>query len=99
MTDRITPRRFHEASSGVCARFRAGVFGADVALVNVIGRLADAAGNEIKQGHQDPPRRAELFRNAPGSSGETGQIQVWARMSSVVAISANSPLMLVRATA
>ncbi len=52
MTERITPRQFHEAAgvedwralfSGVCAHFRSGSFAAGVALVDAIGRLADAA--------------------------------------------------------
>lgn len=52
MTDRITPRQFHEADGvgdwrvlfeGACAYFRTGSFAAGVALVEAIGRLADAA--------------------------------------------------------
>ncbi len=52
MTERITPRQFHEAVgvedwrvlfSGASAHFRTGSFAAGVALVDAIGRLADAA--------------------------------------------------------
>jgi 4a-hydroxytetrahydrobiopterin dehydratase len=52
MTERITPRQFHEAYGvedwrvlfeGACAHFRTGSFAAGVALVDAIGRLADAA--------------------------------------------------------
>ncbi len=52
MTGRITPRQFHEAVGvedwrvlfeGACAHFRTGSFAAGVALVDAIGRLADAA--------------------------------------------------------
>ncbi len=51
MTERITPRQFHEAGGvedwrvlfgGACAHFRTGSFAAGVALVDAIGRLADA---------------------------------------------------------
>jgi 4a-hydroxytetrahydrobiopterin dehydratase len=52
MTERITKRQFHEADGvedwrvlfhGACAHFRTGSFAAGVALVDAIGRLADAA--------------------------------------------------------
>lgn len=52
MTERITPGEFHEAEGvddwrvlfeGACAHFRTGSFAAGVALVDAIGRLADAA--------------------------------------------------------
>jgi len=52
MTERITPRQFHEAVGvedwrvlfdGACAHFRTGSFWAGVALVDAIGSLADAA--------------------------------------------------------
>jgi len=52
MTERISPRQFHEAVGvedwrvlfgGACAHFRTGSFAAGVALVDAIGRLADAA--------------------------------------------------------
>ncbi len=52
MTERIRPRQFHEAVGvedwrvlfeGACAHFRSGSFAAGVALVDAIGRLADAA--------------------------------------------------------
>jgi 4a-hydroxytetrahydrobiopterin dehydratase len=52
MTERISPRQFHEAGgvedwrvlfSGACAHFRTGSFATGVALVEAIGRLADAA--------------------------------------------------------
>jgi 4a-hydroxytetrahydrobiopterin dehydratase len=55
MTERITPRQFHEADgvedwrvvfSGVCAHFRTGSFAASVALVDAIGALAEAGGHE-----------------------------------------------------
>jgi pterin-4a-carbinolamine dehydratase/predicted RNA-binding protein with PIN domain len=52
MTERITPRQFHEAVGvedwrvlfeGACAHFRTGSFATGVELVDVIGKLADAA--------------------------------------------------------
>ncbi len=52
MTERISPRQFHEAGgvedwrvvfSGACAHFRTNSYGVGVALVGAIGRLADAA--------------------------------------------------------
>jgi 4a-hydroxytetrahydrobiopterin dehydratase len=52
MTETITPQQFHEASgvddwrvltNVACAHFRTGSFAAGVALVDAIGRLADAA--------------------------------------------------------
>ena len=52
MTERITPRQFHEATGvedwrvlfeGACAYFGTGSFATGVALVDAIGRLADAA--------------------------------------------------------
>ncbi len=52
MTERISPRQFHAAVGvedwrvlfdGACAHFRTGSFAAGVALVDAIGRLADAA--------------------------------------------------------
>lgn len=52
MTDRITPRQFHEASGvedwrvlfhGAFAHFRTGTFAKGLALVNAIGDLAEAA--------------------------------------------------------
>jgi 4a-hydroxytetrahydrobiopterin dehydratase len=52
MTERITAQQFHEAAgledwralfSGACAHFRTGTFATGVALVDAIGRLADAA--------------------------------------------------------
>jgi 4a-hydroxytetrahydrobiopterin dehydratase len=52
VTGRITPRQFHEQAgtddwrvlfSGACTHFRTTSFGAGVALVHEIGRLADAA--------------------------------------------------------
>src|SRR3990172_9279416 len=52
MTELITPRQFHEADGvedwrvlfgGACAHFRTGSFAAGVALMDAIGRLADAA--------------------------------------------------------
>ena len=52
MTERITPRQFHESVGvadwrvlfeGACAHFRTGSFATGVALVDAIGRLADAA--------------------------------------------------------
>ena len=51
MTNGISPRRFHGAAGvvsrrvvigGACADFRTGSFAASVALVDAIGRLADA---------------------------------------------------------
>ena len=52
MTERISPREFHQADgvddwrvvfSGACTYFKTGSFRAGVALVNAIGELADAA--------------------------------------------------------
>jgi 4a-hydroxytetrahydrobiopterin dehydratase len=52
MPERITPQQFHdaegvgdwrEAGAGVCAHFATGSFATGVALVDEIGRLADAA--------------------------------------------------------
>ena len=52
MLERITPQRFHDAEGvedwrevgvGVCAYFKTGSFATGVALVDEIGRLADAA--------------------------------------------------------
>jgi 4a-hydroxytetrahydrobiopterin dehydratase len=52
MTERISPREFHQADgvddwrvvfSGACAYFKTGSFRVGVALVNAIGELADAA--------------------------------------------------------
>ena len=52
MTERITPQQFHDAAgvedwrvlfSGACTHFRTGSFAKGVALVDAIGRLADAA--------------------------------------------------------
>jgi 4a-hydroxytetrahydrobiopterin dehydratase len=52
MTERISPRQFHEAAGvedwrvlfgGACAHFRTGSFAVGVALVDAIGRLAEGA--------------------------------------------------------
>ncbi len=48
MSETITPRRFHEVDWRVvrdeaCTHFRTGSFAEGVALVDAIGRLADAA--------------------------------------------------------
>ena len=48
MSETITPQRFHEVDwrvvrSDACAHFRTGSFAAGVALVDAIGRLAEAA--------------------------------------------------------
>ena len=52
MTERISPREFHEAGGvddwrvvfgGACAHFKTGSFRVGVALINAIGDLADAA--------------------------------------------------------
>jgi pterin-4a-carbinolamine dehydratase len=52
MTERISPREFHQADdgddwrvvfSGACAHFKTGSFRVGVELVNAIGQLADAA--------------------------------------------------------
>lgn len=52
MTERISPREFHEAGGvddwrvlfgGACTHFKTGSFRAGVALINAIGDLADAA--------------------------------------------------------
>jgi 4a-hydroxytetrahydrobiopterin dehydratase len=59
MSETITPRRFHEADWRVvrddaCTHFRTGSFAAGVALVDAIGRLADAANH-----HPDVDLRSE----------------------------------------
>jgi 4a-hydroxytetrahydrobiopterin dehydratase len=63
MTDGITKRQFHKADgvedwrvlfSGPCAHLRTGLFLAGVALVDAIGRLADAANH-----HPDVDLRSE----------------------------------------
>jgi 4a-hydroxytetrahydrobiopterin dehydratase len=55
MVERITPGQFHAAGgvedwrvlySGACTYFRTGSFATGVALVDAIGALADAEGNE-----------------------------------------------------
>lgn len=55
MTERISPRQFHEAAGvedwrvvfdGACAHVRTGSFAAGVALVDASGRFADAEGKE-----------------------------------------------------
>ena len=48
MSETISPQRFHEfdwrvVRDDACAHFRTGSFAAGVALVDAIGRLADAA--------------------------------------------------------
>jgi 4a-hydroxytetrahydrobiopterin dehydratase len=64
MTDTITPKRFHEAEDvedwrvlfeGACAHFRTGSFSAGVALVDAIGKLADAANHhaDVDLRHED----------------------------------------------
>jgi 4a-hydroxytetrahydrobiopterin dehydratase len=66
MTEPITPRQFNEAVGvgdwrwilgGACAHFRTGSFGAGVALVDAIGRLADAANQ-----HPDVDVRSDSVR-------------------------------------
>jgi 4a-hydroxytetrahydrobiopterin dehydratase len=56
MTERISPRQFHEAIGvedwrvlfeGACVHFRTESFAAGVALVDAIGRLTDAAHNHL----------------------------------------------------
>jgi 4a-hydroxytetrahydrobiopterin dehydratase len=56
MTERISPRQFHEAIGvedwrvlfeGACVHFRTKSFAAGVALVDAIGRLTDAAHNHL----------------------------------------------------
>jgi 4a-hydroxytetrahydrobiopterin dehydratase len=55
VTERVAPGRFHEAGGvddwrvvmpGACAHFRTGSFASGVALVDEIGRLADAANHQ-----------------------------------------------------
>jgi 4a-hydroxytetrahydrobiopterin dehydratase len=69
MTERITPGQLHQATgledrrvlfAGACAHFRAGSFAAGVALVDAIGGLADAEGNEAC-GHLDGSRLSGRF--------------------------------------
>jgi 4a-hydroxytetrahydrobiopterin dehydratase len=59
MGETITPRRFHEVDwrvvrNDACAHFRTGSFAAGVALVDAIGRLADATDH-----HPDVDLRSE----------------------------------------
>ena len=61
MGEPVTPRRFHEVDWRVvrddaCTPFRTGTFAAGVALVDAIGRLADAANHHADV---DLPRRRD----------------------------------------
>jgi len=74
MSETITPRRFHEfdwrvVRNDACAYFRTGSFAAGVALVDAIGRLADATDH-----HPDVDLRSEgvtvRLRTDSGRLGE-----------------------------
>jgi 4a-hydroxytetrahydrobiopterin dehydratase len=74
MSETITPRRFHEVDwrvvrNDACAHFRTGSFAAGVALVDAIGRLADATDH-----HPDVDLRSDgvtvRLRTESGGLGE-----------------------------
>ena len=74
MSETITPRRFHEVDwrvvrNDACAHFRTGAFAAGVALVDAIGRLADATDH-----HPDVDLRSDgvtvRLRTDSGGLGE-----------------------------
>jgi 4a-hydroxytetrahydrobiopterin dehydratase len=74
MSETITPRRFHEVDwrvvrNDACAHFRTGAFAAGVALVDAIGRLADATDH-----HPDVDLRSDgvtvRLRTESGRLGE-----------------------------
>jgi 4a-hydroxytetrahydrobiopterin dehydratase len=74
MSETITPRRFHEVDwrvvrNDACGHFRTGSFAAGVALVDEIGRLADAADH-----HPDVDLRSDgvtvRLRTDDGTLGE-----------------------------
>jgi 4a-hydroxytetrahydrobiopterin dehydratase len=74
MSETITPRRFHEVDwrvvrNDACAHFRTGAFAAGVALVDAIGRLADATHH-----HPDVDLRSDgvtvRLRTDSGALGE-----------------------------
>jgi 4a-hydroxytetrahydrobiopterin dehydratase len=74
MSETITPRRFHEVDwrvvrNDACAHFRTGAFAAGVALVDAIGRLADATDH-----HPDVDLRSDgvtvRLRTDSGALGE-----------------------------
>jgi 4a-hydroxytetrahydrobiopterin dehydratase len=91
MTERITPRQFHEAvgvedwrvlAHGACAHFRTGSFAAGIALVEGIGELADAANH-----HPDVDLRyagvtVRLITHEIGGLGER-DIRLAAQISAV----------------
>lgn len=71
MSETVTPQRFHEADwrvvrNDACTRFRTGSFAAGLALVDAIGRLADAANH-----HPDVDLRSDgvTVRLKSGSDG------------------------------
>jgi 4a-hydroxytetrahydrobiopterin dehydratase len=74
MSETITPQRFHEVDwrvvrNDACGHFRTGSFAAGVALVDAIGRIADAADH-----HPDVDLRADSvtvrLRTDDGTLGE-----------------------------
>lgn len=80
MTEQITPRQFHEAGGvedwrvllffdGACAHFNTGSFAAGVALVDAIGRLANAANHhpdvDLRTEGVTGPRRGQEARLDP----------------------------------
>jgi 4a-hydroxytetrahydrobiopterin dehydratase len=74
MSETISPQRFHEVEwrvvrNDACGHFRTGSFAAGVALVDAIGRLADAAGH-----HPDVDLRSDSvtvrLRRDDGTLGE-----------------------------
>lgn len=79
MTERITPRQFHQAA-GVedwrvvgqlaCAHFRTGTFAAGAALVAAIGRLADAANHHPDVNLRYPAVTVRLSTHEVGGLSE-----------------------------
>lgn len=78
MSETVTPQRFHEADwrvvrNDACTRFRTGSFAAGLALVDAIGRLADAANH-----HPDVDLRSDgvTVRLRSGSDGRLSERDV-----------------------
>jgi 4a-hydroxytetrahydrobiopterin dehydratase len=79
MTEQITPRQFHEAAGvedwrvlfhGASAYFRTGSFAVGVALVDVIGRLADEAGHHPDVDLRYPGVTVRLWTHDVGGLSE-----------------------------
>jgi 4a-hydroxytetrahydrobiopterin dehydratase len=98
MTERITPRQFHEADdvedwrvvfSGACAHFRTGSFAAGVALVDAIGALTEAGGHQ-----PDVDLRADgvtVCLTPDGTGGLSGHYPALARQISAAARELDAP--------